>query len=197
MSRPRLDPEAVPTPTRILDAAEAAFAREGFASTRLADVSGAAGIRRPSLLYHFPSKERLYAAVVERAFARLGEALQAGMSHGDTFEARFEATVLAYLTFLREDAHFAPLLLREMLDGRGPGRRLVLSGVVPLLDAVEAFVSTSGARLRPGVPLRAAVLQTATGALVRAAAGPLELPLWGPGSDPAPRLARLLLLEDS
>ena len=75
MGRPPASRFEIDTPTRILDAAEHAFAIAGLAGARLADIAGAAGIRRPSLLYHFSSKERLYGAVVERAFAVLTDTL--------------------------------------------------------------------------------------------------------------------------
>ncbi len=197
MARPRQDPDATPTSTRILAAAEGAFARAGFAAARLADVAAAAGIRRPSLLYHFERKERLYAAVVEHGFARLRAALDAAMApEAGSFAARIEGTTRAFLEFLRAEPDFARLLLRELLDGRGPGRELLLAHVVPLLDAVEAFVTSGQGRLRRDVSPRAVLLQVASAALVRAAAGPLEEPLWGRGEDPAPRLVRLLLLEE-
>jgi len=54
------------TADRILDAAEACFARKGYAGTALRDVADAVGIRIPSLYNHFANKESLYAAVLER-----------------------------------------------------------------------------------------------------------------------------------
>lgn len=190
MARPKLDPAAPPTTDRILAAAEACFAR-GFAEARLADIAREAGIRRPSLLYHFSSKEALYAAVVEQSFAQLGEALARAMALEGSFAARIDALVRGYLEFLQSHPHFAPLMLREMLDGRGPGRELLLAQVVPLLDQLEAFIAAQGAR---DVPLRGVILQVATAALVREACGPLKQPLWGEG-EPFPALARALLLQ--
>jgi TetR/AcrR family transcriptional regulator len=55
----------IPTETRILDAAEAAFAAQGYAAS-LAEIASAVGIRPPSLYKHFGSKRALYEAVLER-----------------------------------------------------------------------------------------------------------------------------------
>ncbi len=63
------------TEERILDAAEACFARKGYAGTTLRDVADAVGIRIPSLYNHFSSKENLYRAVLERGIAPIMEAL--------------------------------------------------------------------------------------------------------------------------
>lgn len=69
------------TRERILDAAEGLFADRGFEGTTLRDVAGRVGIRTPSLYNHFPSKEALYAAVLERVvepvLALLSELIQA------------------------------------------------------------------------------------------------------------------------
>ena len=78
MARPRTQANAVATPERILLAAEQAFADHGYGPAKLADIARVAGIRRPSLLYHFATKEVLYAAVVSRTFERLGRALAEG-----------------------------------------------------------------------------------------------------------------------
>ena len=59
------------TAEQILDAAEACFARRGYAGTSLRDVAEIVGIRIPSLYNHFPNKESLYAAVLERGMAPL------------------------------------------------------------------------------------------------------------------------------
>ena len=73
-ARPRRRGEA--TAERILDEAEALFAERGFAGATLRDVATRVGIRNPSLYNHFPSKECLYVAVLERggeAFAAYSE----------------------------------------------------------------------------------------------------------------------------
>jgi AcrR family transcriptional regulator len=64
------------TAERILDAAESLFAAQGYAGTTLRDVAGAVGVRIPSLYNHFPSKEALYAAVLERGIGPVLSALQ-------------------------------------------------------------------------------------------------------------------------
>src|SRR5687768_18394019 len=93
VGRPALHTIDVATPERLISAAEQVFAREGFDAARLQDIAENAGITRPALLYHFATKDELYAAVVARAFASLGEILISAMqSHGD-FRERLRALI--------------------------------------------------------------------------------------------------------
>lgn len=196
----------VSTADRILDAAEREFAAVGYAPARLADISARAGIRRPSLLYHFASKELLYRAVVERAFDQLGAQLLQFMTGEGAFEDQLAAVVRSFSSFLEARPTLAPIIVRELIDdpdhdedatrrgGGTPGRTIMLERVVPLLSVVENFLRERGAgSLRPGLPIRAALLQVAGNLLLRSATGSLRVPLWGPG-DHALDLANSLFL---
>jgi AcrR family transcriptional regulator len=209
VSRPAAKLDAIDTAERILQAAEAEFAALGYAPARLADIAARAGIRRPSLLYHFPSKEQLYRAVVERAFDQLGRELMRPIALTTDFEARLDAIIDAFAGFVRARPSLAPIIVRELIEapadtsdpesgrrGGAPGRAIVLERVAPLLDLVEAFIRDGGSdRLRPGLPIRAAIVQVAGDLLLRSAAGSLREPLWGPG-DHSRALARSLFLRD-
>ncbi|MFO7562197.1 MAG: helix-turn-helix domain-containing protein [Enhygromyxa sp.] len=203
---PDRDPERS-TVERILDAAEREFAAIGYAPARLADIAERAGIRRPSLLYHFESKELLYQAVVGRVFDLLGAELLRSIALAGEFEARLDALVGAFASFLDARPTLAPIIVRELIDdpehddeahrrGGGPGRAIMLERVAPLLGTVEDFVREAGStRVRAGLPIRAAIVQVAGDLLLRSAAGSLRTPLWGPG-DHARQLARHLFLTD-
>lgn len=195
--------QAIPTPDRLLDAAEQEFAAVGFALARLADIAERAGIRRPSLLYHFASKELLYRAVVERVFDRLAELLLRSLTTGDSFDDRLEAVVTAYVGFLDDRRSLAPIVLRELIAVPDPGRpegmlgrAIVLERAVPLLGMLEQVIQREGGdRLRPDLPVRAALAEIAGSLLLRSAVGALRTPLWGEG-DHAIALARHLFLRD-
>ena len=55
---------------RILDAAEALVARQGFASTSISQIAKLSGLPTSSLYWHFDSREGLLSAVVERGAQR-------------------------------------------------------------------------------------------------------------------------------
>lgn len=196
MGRPLSSTVRVATPTRLLDAAEASFAASGYNGAKLADIARTAGIRRSSLLYHFESKQALYTAVVERVFGDLGAALMTVMDGEEVFEARVRGLVRTFVDFLDARPTLAPVLLRDMLDGHGPGRAILMRQVVPLLDVVERFLRNEGGdKLRPGLPLRAALMRVVADILLRSAAGDFRQPMWGP-TDHAWELTEILLFDE-
>ncbi len=173
MGRPRADANREDTRERILRSALAVFARDGFAQARLADIAAGAEIRRPSLLYHFTSKERLYEAVVERSFGRLGGALAEAMATDGPVAEQLEALVRRFTGDLADHPDDARVVVREMLSTGGPGQELLAGQVAPLLDRVVGFLEARGAgAFRPGLPVRAAVVHVIAHVLLGAAARP-------------------------
>jgi AcrR family transcriptional regulator len=192
MGRPKKNTAETATEERILVSAEAEFGRVGYDAARLEDIAQRAQITRPSLLYYFNSKEALYAAVVRRTFLRLGVAQTEAIAEGGSFFQRLDRVIDTFLRFLRENPALAPLILREALDGKGPGKELLLAGVGPVLSQLEDFVrAEAGDKLPPGFPLREVVMHLGTGSLVRAAAGALGPVLWGE-ADSTRAIARAL-----
>lgn len=60
--------EALETRSRVLDAAELVFKRQGVARTSLADIAEAAGVTRGAIYWHFKNKAELFEAMVQRTF---------------------------------------------------------------------------------------------------------------------------------
>lgn len=194
MGRPRKEdrPEAIGGV--ILRAAEAAFGADGYRDTRLSDVAAAAGIRRSSLLYHFKSKDKLYAAVVDRAFSELRDVFAASIGRGQTAEQQLDAILDGLLAFADERPGLVCVVLRELVDPRGGHKEQVADAFGGLVTALEtAFVGLAGDRLAPAFPVRSAILQIVCAYLVRVASGTLGDRLWADRDDTR-ILARALLL---
>jgi AcrR family transcriptional regulator len=100
---------------KILTEATRLFAQKGCDATSLQEISDAVGVRKPSLLYHFPSKEALHESVMESVLARWNEALPR-LLHAAAREDRFDAILDECISFFAADPDRARLLLREALD---------------------------------------------------------------------------------
>ena len=100
---------------KILQEATRLFAANGVDGTSLQDISDAVGVKKPSLLYHFPSKEALHASVLEHLLSRWNEAVPR-LLKAAAREDRFDAILDETISFFAEDPDRARLLLREGLD---------------------------------------------------------------------------------
>jgi AcrR family transcriptional regulator len=108
------------TAERILDAAEQLFAEHGYAGTTLRHVAARVGLRIPSLYNHFPSKDALYAAVLERGFGPVLALLSETQGEGGA-PLGSAAIVERVMRLLGEHPTLPRLLLHETLAG---GQRL-------------------------------------------------------------------------
>lgn len=179
MGRPAASSLSVATPQRLLDAAERAFALTGFAGAKLATIAERAGIRRPSLLYHFKNKRTLYEAVVARVFERLGDTLRRARTSDGDFRTRNRRLLEVYVDFLDAHPDLAKVLLRQVTEGDSPGQEILVEKVSPLLDEVERFMVEEGGDELRDIPVRAALIQLCTNVLVRATAPPgLRAAMW-------------------
>jgi TetR/AcrR family transcriptional regulator len=123
----------------ILDEAVICFAATGYQGTSLNDIAAGVGIRRPSLLHHFPSKEALYGEVFERLlsdwFARLDAAIAAERAGWD----KVELVLRAGFAYFADNPDYVRLVRREAIDG-GSHLGIDLAAVLrPMFDLAADY----------------------------------------------------------
>ena len=107
--------EELDAQTRILDAAEQAFADSGFAGARVNAIAKAADINKAMLYYYFDSKEGLHDAVMERVFGQVVDVLEAHIEQHET--ADITGFIRGYRGVLRSHPNVARLMMRDLADG--------------------------------------------------------------------------------
>lgn len=99
----------------ILDAAERLFAEKGYLGASLSDIVGQVGIAKPSLIHHFLTKERLYAAVLERIGTSLMPLVDVCRTSEDPARGLMELA-RGINDWNENHQHASRILLRDMLD---------------------------------------------------------------------------------
>jgi AcrR family transcriptional regulator len=125
--------------SEILSAATRLFAAQGVGGTSIQEVADAVGIRKPSLLYHFASKDALQEAVLDQLLSRWNETLPA-LLRAASREDRLDAILDETFAFFVAEPDRARLLLREALDRPAQMRVLLGKYVAPWLGAMTASI---------------------------------------------------------
>jgi len=109
-------PDPLSSRDKILDVAEALFARRGYTGVGLREVAESSGLGKSSLFHHFRSKAALYCVVVERALERIEAALAPVAQSSAGPVERLERTVSLLVDHLAEHPTTARLLLRALFE---------------------------------------------------------------------------------
>jgi TetR/AcrR family transcriptional regulator len=128
------------TRDQILDEALHCFAERGYEGTSLNDIAAGVGIRRPSLLHHFPSKEALYGDVFERLFSDWLERLDAAILSELSGWEKAEMVLSVCFDLFTETPDYVRIMRREALDG-GTHLGIDLAAVLrPYFDGAVAYL---------------------------------------------------------
>ncbi|MEU6726381.1 TetR/AcrR family transcriptional regulator [Nonomuraea wenchangensis] len=135
------------TKAEILEVAQQEFARHGYAGARVDEIAARMRTTKRMIYYYFGSKERLFIAVLEKAYAEVRKVEQAiEVGHLAPVEA---IRTLAELTFDHHDAHrdFIKLVTIENIHQAEHIRKSpALANLgTPVLDLIEAILDAGTA----------------------------------------------------
>jgi len=103
---------------RLLQVAAHLFRQRGYLATNVREIARAANMKSGSIYYHYPSKEALLEAVMNRAILALTEAVQTALgalSEKTPFRARLRVAVDAHLKAIHEYGDFV-IASRQSLE---------------------------------------------------------------------------------
>jgi AcrR family transcriptional regulator len=161
---------------QLLDVALDIFAERGFHSTSMDDVALAAGVTKPVLYQHFPSKRALYRELLDEVDAQLVGHLVEATAGAASLRERVEAGFAAYFRFVaenragfrllfgasvRNDAEFAVIaeraidriaaLIADLIEIEAPAghRRVLAHAIVGMAEATSRRLTNDDAEDDP------------------------------------------------
>lgn len=138
--RPAAAPE-LPLSTRdqILLEALACFGSAGYEGTSLNDIAAGVGIRRPSLLHHFASKELLYQEAFELLLSDWFDRLAGAIAAPERGWPKVELVLRAGFRFFADNPNYVRMVRREAIDA-GDHLAIDLASVLrPMFDLAASY----------------------------------------------------------
>ncbi|MGH8891208.1 MAG: TetR/AcrR family transcriptional regulator [Acidothermaceae bacterium] len=124
----------------IRESAMRLFAELGTAGVSIRDVAADAGVSASLVMHHYGSKDRLKAAVDERATAALTE-LIAGFNDAGLDEVSAMSFASAFAERFGDDSTIVPYLRRLLIDGGSPAQtlfRTLFDATLAMMNGLEA-----------------------------------------------------------
>jgi len=148
----------------ILTVATRLFAGQGFDGTSIAEIAEAVGVKKPSLLYHFASKDELRQAVLDNVLARWNEMLPRVLMAATAGEDQFEGVTRELVSFFMADPDRARLLIREALDRPDDMQKRLAAHVRPVVANLSDYIrrGQGHGELHAGADAEAYLFQTIT-----------------------------------
>jgi TetR/AcrR family transcriptional regulator, fatty acid metabolism regulator protein len=107
------------TRERILEAAEKLFAEKGFHETAMDEIVRASKVSKGGVYFHFPSKEELFFALLDKLADALQREVQREIARRRGAVAKIQGALEVVLRTLTSQRHLAQIILRQG-HGLGP-----------------------------------------------------------------------------
>ncbi len=128
--------------TQLLAAARSAFVDQGYHAAAMDDIAERAGVSKPVLYQHFPSKLELYTALVAEAADELVSQVRAAIASTDDNDARVHRAVEAIFDFVGGSDQVHRLVFESDLSGKAEVAGIVDAMTAACIEAITEPIST-------------------------------------------------------
>jgi len=131
------------TRDNLLEKAELLFSQKGFNGTSIKDVSAEVNVTKQGLLHHFPTKEKLYAAVLDEAALYISSYINDVVSKRTNSKQQLVEVFEILLNAEGRVYRVIVLLIRELLDNKERANTSNKWYLRPFLDQLVGIAKSS------------------------------------------------------
>jgi AcrR family transcriptional regulator len=126
---------------QLLDAASEVFASKGYHAAAMDDIADAAGVSKPVLYQHFPSKLDLYLDLLDQSCERLVEVVEEALASTEDNADRVNATFAAFYEFVSSASGQFRFVFESDLTGDGAVQQRLSRVNDEISDAIAEVIA--------------------------------------------------------
>lgn len=122
------------TAQKILVAARAVFAENGYSGTHVDEIARRAGVNKASLYYQIGDKDTLYANVIHQVIGNIAQSLAEAVAGVDSPEEKLKAYINNLGTAVDKNPEIPPIMMRELASGGAHLPRVVIEDMAAVIS---------------------------------------------------------------
>jgi AcrR family transcriptional regulator len=124
------------TAEKILTAARAVFAENGYSGTHMSEIALRAGVNKATLYYQIGDKDTLYANVIHQVIGNIAQNIAQAVANANGPEEKIHAYINTIVEAVDKNPEIPSIMMREVASGGATMPRVVLEDIASILTIV-------------------------------------------------------------
>jgi TetR/AcrR family transcriptional regulator len=128
------------TAGKILLAARAVFAENGYSGTHMDEIAQRAGVNKATIYYQIGDKDTLYANVIHQVIGIEARHLAHAVAGADKPEEKLKAYIIFMAAVVDKNPELPPIMMREIASGGSHLPRVVIEDIASILTILAGIL---------------------------------------------------------
>jgi AcrR family transcriptional regulator len=128
------------TAEKILTAARAVFAENGYSGTHMSEIALRAGVNKATLYYQIGDKDTLYANVIHQVIGNIAQNIAQAVANANDPEEKIHAYINTIVEAVDKNPEIPSIMMREVASGGATMPRVVLEDIASILTIVAGVL---------------------------------------------------------
>ena len=128
------------TAEKILTAARAVFAENGYSGTHMSEIALRAGVNKATLYYQIGDKDTLYANVIHQVIGNIAQNIAQAVANANGPEEKIHAYINTIVEAVDKNPEIPSIMMREVASGGATMPRVVLEDIASILTIVAGVL---------------------------------------------------------
>jgi len=128
------------TAEKILTAARAVFAENGYSGAHVDEIAERAGVNKATLYYQIGDKDTLYANVIHQVIGNIAQNIAAAVAKVDHPEEKLKAYINCIAANVDKNPELPPIMMREIAADGAHLPRVVIEDIISVLTILAGIL---------------------------------------------------------